>query len=678
MNIKYLIAALIMGTSLSISAQTQSWQWVKAGGSSSDNTNVQPAECKIAGCDAYGNVYAVGWVNGPNMAFDTFSSAGAYSANNINISYLLFSYDCAGNMRWAKQIGDDEGNLYNFGVVTDPQGNTYLTSQFWYGTNGGNVTLYLGDSILRPSNVLTQPYFCMVKYDSLGRLVWFKNFEEDTIYTIHTGLSGPYGLRIGSSGNLWMSSFIDSDYAISPNLHTTLKGKYNVEVDPNTGNILGGYYISNQFFGDPYSDDTYFDLDENENYYESGTMYSGDTLILAGQKIGPDPNQTGVEPFIYSIDKNGGFRYFITNTSYSYSSAFNSCKYDFNSKRLIVDWSLDSFMAFGLDTFRFNTQNFYGSQNVSDGLFAITPNGNISWGKYVTYTNQYLYFLFRAIPANYYSDHTQNNGLIIYNNTDTLLNKYTSSSAYDYTKIISKMDTNGNLIVTHAAHLGNTGGLTGANTIKYGCTDWRGNVYLGGTVTNFFATPADSVVNTDGGSGNFFIAKLGISDCSCPTPGVQFTDAIHGDTVFFYGSSINRRDSIHWHLGDGSSFSGDTLFHVYTSHDSTYTVTAIANSGCGVDSVTKLISVTTGIKPIDLGKTNLYPNPVTNTVNLEVSAPATIGLVYANGASVWNTPIQVNQQGSYVFDMSKYACAMYYFIVQYTNGKTDVMQVVKE
>ena len=98
-----------------------------------------------------------------------------------------------------------------------------------------------------------------------------------------------------------------------------------------------------------------------------------------------------------------------------------------------------------------------------------------------------------------------------------------------------------------------------------------------------------------------------------------------------------------------------------------------------MDSITKLITVTSvGIKTLEPNQTNLYPNPAKKSVNLDVSGPATIGLVFANGSSVWQTPIQVNQQGTYVFDMSKYSCAMYYFIVQYPNGKTDVMQVVKE
>jgi hypothetical protein len=675
MKIKYLIAALIIGTSLSISAQTQSWQWVKAGGSNSDNLGVQPAECKIGGCDAYGNVYAAGEVNGSNMAFDTFSSAGSYSGTGAGNSYLLFSYDCAGNMRWAKQIGDEEGDFLNYGLVTDPQGNTYFGGQFTYGLYGGLVRLFLGDSIISPTtNIRTNDYLCMIKYDSLGRLVWFKNFQEDTALSPHVGNYGAiYGLRIGSSGNLWMGCALDSNYAISPNLHTTLKGKYNVEVDPNTGNILGGYYTSNQSYGDPYSWDTYFDLDENENYYESGYLNSGDTLVLASQKISPNPGQVNMA-YIYSLDKSGNFRYIINNKQYYTGAVFTSCKYDYQTDRLITCWELDSGVIFGTDTFNFHPANTGNSGTA--GLFTIASNGNILWGKYITQTNNAYAFTFDHEPTPYYSDHTLNSGYYVYNNADTLYNN--NDPSVGFSKVVTRVDENGNLIGTWTAHLGQLGNLSGSNGFKYGATDWRGNLYLGGTITNFFATGTDSVVNTDLGSGNFIIAKLGISDCSCPTPGVQFTDAVHGDTVFFYGSSINRRDSIHWHLGDGGSFSGDTLYHVYTSHDSTYTVTAIAYSGCGVDSVTKLISVTTGIKPIDINKTKLYPNPATNTVNLEVSAPATIGLVYANGASLWNTPIQVNQQGSYVFDMSKYACAMYYFIVQYTNGKTDVMQVVKE
>jgi PKD repeat protein len=660
-----------------LQAQTQSWQWVKAGGSSSDNGGVQPAECKIGGCDARGNVYAVGMVNGPNMHFDTFSSAGAYAT--VYASYLLFSYDCSGNMRWAKQIGDNEGNQSSiYGVTTDPQGNTYFVGTLWYGRSTGNITLYLGDTILTPSNVATQPYLCMIKYDSLGRLVWFKNFEEDTGYTIHTGTSYPIGLRIGSSGNLWMACSLDSNYAISPNLHTTKLGKYNVEVNPMTGNILGGYFTSNQSFGDAYSLDTYYDMDENENYYESGQLIGdfgagGDTLVLATQRIAPDTSRTATMPFIFSLDKNGNFRFIYTNIGYSATSGFKGCKYDFPSHRLVTIWLLDSFSVFSGDTFTFRPADV-GSPNTF-GLMAISPSGNLLWGKYITNSTS-TGFIFRNLPTAFYADHTVNNGLIIFNHTDTLYNK--NASMYDFTKLISRFDENGHLIATHKAHEGLLGGMSGSNGMKYGASDWRGNVYLGGTVSNYFATPVDSVVNTDGASGNFIIAKLGTSDCSCPTPGAQFTQTSHGDTVHYFGSSINHRDSIHWRFGDGSTSNKDTITHTY-SHSGTYTVTAIAYSGCGIDSITKQVTVyPLGITAIEPNKTNAYPNPVRSSVNLEVSGSALIGLVYANGATVWEQPVQVNQLGTYVFDMSRYASALYYFIVQYTNGKTDLIKVVKE
>ncbi|MFX8992130.1 hypothetical protein ABTN16_19775, partial [Acinetobacter baumannii] len=75
------------------------------------------------------------------MQFDTFSSPGSYSLTGAGISYLLFSYDCSGKMRWAKQIGDEEGDYLLYDVATDIQGNTYLATNFLYGMNGGLVRL---------------------------------------------------------------------------------------------------------------------------------------------------------------------------------------------------------------------------------------------------------------------------------------------------------------------------------------------------------------------------------------------------------------------------------------------------------------------------------------------------------------------------------------------------------
>ncbi len=422
MNVKFLFIILTV-SSLSLSAQTQSWQWVKAGGSNNDaQPNDQPAECKIAGCDAKGNVYGVGMINGSNVVFDTFSCPGIYPSQVpgdvwTNPDILLFSCDCSGKMRWAKHIGD-QLNLSgtNYGVATDPSGNTYIARTFYYGYWGGcnSLTVYLGDSIINsvpPS--ICQSYLCLIKYDSLGKLVWFKNLENDTVQHTYTQTYA-YGLRIGSSGNLWVECSLDSNYAISTNLHTTLKGLYNVEVDPVSGDILGGYYICNKIFQDASSyPDTYYDLDENENYYQSGQLNGdfgagGDTLILATQRIAPNTNITYTLPYIYSLDKNGNFRYIITDKAYSISG-FGPCKYDLPTQRLVATWGLDTIAVYGRDTFRYDESKLYGNSGVTPGLFAIDPTGNILWAKFVTQANKYLYGIFSEAPTAFYTDHFQNN-----------------------------------------------------------------------------------------------------------------------------------------------------------------------------------------------------------------------------------------------------------------------------
>ena len=677
MDLKKLLTLFSIITSLHLSAQTQSWQWVKAGGSSSDNNAFPTAAlCKIGGCDAKGNVYAVGGVNGSNMQFDTFSSAGAYSVTGAGISYLLFSYDCAGRMRWAKQIGDEEGDYLLYDVTTDPQGNTYLATNFRYGINGGLVRLFLGDTIITPSQpMLTQKYLCMVKYDSLGRLVWFKNYENDTVYNNQHNYA--FGLRIGSSGNLWMACELDSNYAISPNLHTTKKGKYNVEVSPATGAIMGGYYTCNGIYGDAYNPNVNWDIDEHENYYESG-LVNMDTLRLANKSFAPDQNNTNIMPFIYSLDRHGNFRFIVLDTVNPTATSIGACKYSMQSHRLIATMTIDTFAVLGRDTFTFATNQLQNP--ASQGLLCIDTSGNVLWGKYITSGNPGSWF--QNLPmANYVSIQSVD-GSFVYAYMDTIktgVGNCTSNCADFYRNII-QIDKDGNYIARHVAPMGviNQNAYGGGDAAASGATDWRGNLYVGGSITSYMSTPTDSVANTDAHSGNFFIAKIGISDCSCPTPGAQFTQVVKGDTVYFFGSSLNHRDSIHWRFGDGTFASLDSPVHVY-AHDGTYTVTVVAYGNCGVDSISKQITVrNVGIAVVDPNETNLYPNPTKKWINLEVSAPARIGLVFANGASVWDSPMQVIQQGTYVFDMSRYSSGLYYFVVEYTSGKTDVLKVVKE
>ncbi|MBS1624671.1 MAG: hypothetical protein JST83_11665 [Bacteroidetes bacterium] len=324
--------------------------------------------------------------------------------------------------------------------------------------------------------------------------------------------------------------------------------------------------------------------------------------------------------------------------------------------------------------------------------------------------------------------------------------------------IINHIDFNGNITQSFIADLGNIDDNVygGGDAIRSGAKDWRGNVYLGGSITNYMHTPAGNVTNTDGASGNFFIAKIGTSSCTCPTPGVSFTVSTSGDTLRLSATTTSQHDSIIWHYGDGTSGKGDTLRHTY-AHDGTYTITGIAYNACGRDSLVRQVTVSGGcavpqisftyllsgdtlrLSPVVTGsydsivwvfddgttamadtvqhiyqhddtylvsaivynscghsstaqaitvttagigevaryRTFLYPNPTGDKINVQVAAPATLGLLSASGTMLWSAPHELSQAGTYVFDLSSYAAGIYYCVVAYTAGQTEVLSVSK-
>ena len=682
--------------SSNISAQTQSWQWVKAGGSTSDNTGVHydASKSKIGGCDARGNVYAFGIINGVNMAFDTFHSPGAISVNGAGYSSLLYSYDCSGRMRWAKEIGDQDGDCNNIqGIATDPMGNTFVCGQFIFGDIQSNITLFIGDTSIRP-HVFCQTYLCVMKFDSLGKLKWINYPGADTVQNLSlSALGGSYGIRLGSSGHLWWQCYLDSNVRFGSVFHSTGIGNYMLEVDPSNGAILGGYRTSNSNQGQAYDFDTQYDIDGNENYYEGGELgsyippalgyYPGDTLYLnGGHTYSPDTSLGYFpKPYIFSLDKHGNFRFLIHGNS-PIGGLVRTLRYDIRNNRLVSSIIADqSGSVIGRDTIRYNVNNYGVSSQLAVNLpviYCTDSNGHTLWYKLPTSANTHYGQYFRNVLTGSYLSSVTPDGFVVYDSTDTL-SSGTGNCQFnctDYYRNVMQIDKDGKFKASHSAHLGTIN--VNSETLTSGATDWRGNLYVGGSITNYMALPnGDTAWNTDAMSGNFFIAKLGTSDCSCPTPGAQFTQVVHGDTVHYYASSINHRDSIHWHFGDGSTSNKDSLTHIYT-HGGTYTVTAIAYSGCGIDSITKQVNVTTGIsEPVPL-ETRLYPNPTQTRIFVETSGAARMGMVSANGTSMWEQPVQVNQSGTYVFDMGRFAAALYYFIVEYQNGKVDVIPVVKE
>lgn len=184
-------------------AQTPNWHWAKSGASFSV---LLPNSISS---DANGNSYVTVWTPDSAIVFggDTLTST---------THYFVMKFDGSGNELWAKTAGMSNTAI-STGIITDVNSNCYVTGYFidtiTFGSdtligNGNNTSLFV------------------VKYDSLGNVIWAKsaigdfNANNKIKYSISTdaknniyvtGTFGKSSPQIGDSsiisfGNITLSS----------------------------------------------------------------------------------------------------------------------------------------------------------------------------------------------------------------------------------------------------------------------------------------------------------------------------------------------------------------------------------------------------------------------------------------------------------------------------------------
>jgi len=108
-----------------------------------------------------------------------------------------------------------------------------------------------------------------------------------------------------------------------------------------------------------------------------------------------------------------------------------------------------------------------------------------------------------------------------------------------------------------------------------------------------------------------------------PQPVASFTFSIAGTTATFTSTSQNAT-SWNWNFGDASTSTLQNPVHIYTTAG-TYTVTLVVSNGCGSDTTTAVVIITTGVEEY-AGNYSLtvFPNPATDkiTVNIEAINPS--------------------------------------------------------
>ncbi|MGV2829411.1 SBBP repeat-containing protein [Myxosarcina sp. GI1(2024)] len=185
------------------------------------------------------NIYVVGDTSG-DLANTNQGGRDAY----------LAKFDSDGNVLWSEQLGSSALEQ-TFGVITDKQGNVYVSGQS-VGDLGGtnfNVGQNLGSTEANQSTILRTTDSFMTKFDSDGNQLWLEKFgtpELDDFYNIaidedgNVFAGGPttsdfegedaelydsWLVKLDNNGELqWLEQFGSPDYEFLWDIDTDLEG----------------------------------------------------------------------------------------------------------------------------------------------------------------------------------------------------------------------------------------------------------------------------------------------------------------------------------------------------------------------------------------------------------------------------------------------------------------------
>ncbi len=147
----------------------------------------------------------------------TISNPGLFDNITVpcNVSdVFLTKYDSSGNILWASVGGGpllDQGN----DIATDANGNSYVVGAIQ--TNGLYPTAQFGSFILTGHGDYD---WLVVKYDTLGNVLWAKNYGSTAGDTAN-------GVALDPAGNLYVTGFFSSTMTVE-GVTVTSKGLFDV------------------------------------------------------------------------------------------------------------------------------------------------------------------------------------------------------------------------------------------------------------------------------------------------------------------------------------------------------------------------------------------------------------------------------------------------------------------
>ena len=190
--LKTVIIALLL--LLSFTGHSQSWQWVKRGGSTQNPSNSNPTSelVRFLETDSNGNIYVTSPVTQFSLNIDGNAKTGYGGRDDV-----LASFACDGTYRWSTVIGGpggfSEDNIAN--IKVDSNGDVYALLQISWGDEFQELFHFDATTTI-PQSFVNMKRMCIAKYSgTTGNVLWYKFPQADGLTSLDYLQSG-FGLSI--------------------------------------------------------------------------------------------------------------------------------------------------------------------------------------------------------------------------------------------------------------------------------------------------------------------------------------------------------------------------------------------------------------------------------------------------------------------------------------------------
>lgn len=386
--------------------------------------------------------------------------------------FLLF---CTGSFSqpgwdWVRSVGGIKDESYK-AIAIDHSGNVYVTGTFW------SPSITFGSVVLTNAGTSAGDLF-VVKYDSLGTVLWAKSLGGP-------GNEGGYGIKVGVSGDVYVSGFFSSpSLSFGGNLlqnagnNDILLLKFDA-----SGNKIWGLAEG----GSQADEAECLALDDSDNIIIGGKFSSPSLLIGQTNMV----NQGSSDLFVAKYDSSGAVLWATTSGGNLSDGVEDAC-IDLSGNIYISGYYTSAAITFGSTTHNnVNTQwEFYVTK--------YDPAGNCLWSRSANGTAMEV--------ANKIAVDSSGNVIVAgaFSSTQLNIGSTTLISAGNNDIFLLKYDAGGSLLWANSA------GTTGTDEGQAVCTDDLGNIYLTGTFDVGTLTLGTIQLSNTGspGSGDIFIVQF--------------------------------------------------------------------------------------------------------------------------------------------------------------------------